>query len=216
MGDIDYNKIVGVNVDLDEWKSILNERKTPYIEIHDVKNFQFHELEIKEKNIPILLLMQSSGWRPKNASGWGSSGPDGEGGYDIEGYGLTNEEIRELIGHLLDDQIEFRTTEKNMRQWKGDQEIIPPVCQHIVTKNSCDREKERKLDAILREAATKKFKSKDTTRRSSITINGCTFEYTSIVTERIGEANSGLTFALYFYDENGKYVKAYNYPAIWG
>jgi len=207
MTDIDFNKILGINVNLKDWKDILDERKTPYVEFHDVKKVEFQEFKIKEKKIPILLLMKSSHWRPKNGSAWGSSGPDGKGGYDISNYGLTNEEIKDLIGHLLDDEIQFITNDKNMK---------PSKCQHIVTKNSCDREKEKQLDLILRNAATEKFKSKDTTKRNFIHINDCVFEYTSDVTERIGEKNEGVTYAAYIYDKDGNYKNAYNYPVIWG
>jgi len=214
--DIDFDRIIGTRIDLDEWKSILDKRKADYIEIHDVKTLNIPNLKINKKNIPILLMMKSSGWSPKNGSSWGSSGADGEGGYDIEGYGLTNDEIRELIGHLLDESIEFRTTDKNMRQWHGNKEIIPPRCQNIISKNNCDKEKGKKIDVILREAAEEKFKSKDTIKKHFITINKCIFEYASEVIERIGHANSGLTFALYIYDKDGKYKESYNCPGIWG
>jgi len=213
MSDFDFNKAVGINVDLDEWKQILDERKSSYMEIHDVKKFYFEEFNLEDKNIPILLLVKGSHWAPKNGSGWGSSN---EYGYDIAQYGLTNDEIKNLIGHLLDKNIEFRTTEKNMRQWEGDKEIIPPRCQHIVCKNNYDKEKEKELSSILKEAATKKFESKDTVVKHHIHINDYVFEYTSEVKERIGEKNRGTTYYIYLYDKNGKFKKAHHYPAIYG
>lgn len=216
-----WDRMVGVNIPLKEYKRIyLNKHNVTYYEVHNVKRLEVPFLNASDRDIPLLLIVKGTNWYPKNASGWGSSGPEGcvEGGHDISNYKLTNEEIIELIGHLVDEKVEFRTTEKNMRQWIDNEEIIPPRCQHIhhygYTEDTQKRLEE--IDKILRDASTKKFHSKDTIKKYFFYVDEVKWEFESKKFERIDEGGEDVTYRFYLYEKDGNFRKCYNPLVIYG
>lgn len=203
----DFNRKVGINTPLDEFREILKSEGKKFVEIKNVKSFFIpaggqggYGKEIEYKDISTMIITQYSSWYPRaNGGAWGSSGPYDDNnprwisGFSTYGYDLTYDEMADGLKDCPGWGETIRLTKKSEHfydlEYRSDHK-----------GEGCSTE----LD-ILRGLAQKKLDMLSKTKTYVYYINGVRFEYTANVNRTTIDTVESHTNSYYFYDKDGKY-----------
>lgn len=206
----------GVNVPLKEWKKILDEKGTNYVEFSNVKSFLIPKIEggysnkdIEKKDIGTILIFITSIGHPKSGGTSGCSGyrggkPKWIGDWSLHSYKLTKDEITDALKNFKGFGENIRLNSKN------------EYFLSLEYRSDCESDIFMKAVDILRKKAEEKFEKQNRTKTYVFYINGIIFDYTTKVRENISSYSEDMCYNYYFYDKDGNYLDLIPTPCLYG
>jgi hypothetical protein len=243
MSEIDYESMkrdAGIGVNLNEFKDGLELKKVNFIEIKDVKSFEYNN--IKKDNISTLIILNRGVWGLKNSGCSGRSGiKNGKikiewcGDFELDSYKLTINEMHSILKgvpgfgktikikkHIYYEYEKNSYSDSKTLKMRGfstkDIKSKPSYFKYsLIDRTDCDPKELSKCLDILRDFAENKFLNENKTIIKTYYINGLMFQYTAKIKENLSSISEDLSYAFYFYDEDGNYIDGINNGiSTWG
>jgi hypothetical protein len=191
MEDI-YKVAYGKGLTLTEWKEKF--KNSEFTEIKNCKSLKLYNNE-EITNIKTLIIKNEGRDRPKYYSCHGSSGPDGYSAYNVEGYELSDQFIRDFLS----------------KKFSG----IKVKNSDITIKN-CENDGFPEAMDELREIANEKFDKNIEYKRYTYYLNGKKITYESEIKETTDSVSEYPFYSFYLFNNEDICYEYHYAPAIYG